>query len=525
MRSLDGALFAIVLAMAGTAMAQVPTTIGYNGVLNQSFVEPQAMTFRLCDSKTTGNCPWEEIYDGDEGRPDPIAIVDGFFHVELGSQNPLTAETLLATPWLELQIGTQAPVAERMDIRSPVLFAQVCGKAETVITVPGGSGDYIQNQSVIAQNAEFNISGNGVFGGNVGINTTTPGANLGIRSSGNGTVLINAMQSASDNPVFRVIQDSVGAGIVQVFDGNGSAGAQIPGGNGSPTYLGANGGNVGIGTTNPDSVLTVQGTGGQSAEIVISDGSPGIGFRDTEDNHDNFMIHGDASKLVFSSTVKNDFTQWTGILRIQAGGTVDVLAGDLTVAHGTIRVGPKCAPDSTWPDCSADLAELFATGTPVAAGSVVSLDLTSPKTVNPSAGSYDPLLMGVVSSNPTIVMGQQDAPNGIPVALAGVVPVKVTLDNGPIAVGDLLTSSSTPGHAMRADRPGPTVGKAMEAFDGSAGWQGSIRILVAPSAFSMPSCPDVQSLAERTARLETENRSLRRDVESLKAALRGLQGD
>ncbi|MFG0318309.1 MAG: hypothetical protein ACF8XB_13620, partial [Planctomycetota bacterium JB042] len=60
----------------------------------------------------------------------------------------------------------------------------------------------------------------------------------------------------------------------------------------------------------------------------------------------------------------------------------------------------------------------------------------------------------------------------VAVALAGRVPVKVTAEGGAIEVGDLLTTSSTPGHAMRHDPDaggGVVVGKAMEAHSSGAG--------------------------------------------------------
>ena len=51
----------------------------------------------------------------------------------------------------------------------------------------------------------------------------------------------------------------------------------------------------------------------------------------------------------------------------------------------------------------------------------------------------------------------------------GRVPVKATTENGPIRVGDLLVSSSTPGAVMRCDEPegcsGTLVGKALEALE------------------------------------------------------------
>ena len=48
----------------------------------------------------------------------------------------------------------------------------------------------------------------------------------------------------------------------------------------------------------------------------------------------------------------------------------------------------------------------------------------------------------------------------IPVAITGVVPVKVTAENGPIRPGDLLTSSSSVGKAMRAGMH-PAVGTVL----------------------------------------------------------------
>jgi hypothetical protein len=59
----------------------------------------------------------------------------------------------------------------------------------------------------------------------------------------------------------------------------------------------------------------------------------------------------------------------------------------------------------------------------------------------------------------------------IEVAIAGIVPVKVTDENGPIQRGDLLTTSSTPGVAMKATNPqiGTVLGKAMGVLESGTG--------------------------------------------------------
>ena len=51
------------------------------------------------------------------------------------------------------------------------------------------------------------------------------------------------------------------------------------------------------------------------------------------------------------------------------------------------------------------------------------------------------------------------------------VPCKVSAENGPIRPGDLLVTSSTPGHAMRDDRPEPgtILGKALGSIDFGTG--------------------------------------------------------
>ena len=58
-----------------------------------------------------------------------------------------------------------------------------------------------------------------------------------------------------------------------------------------------------------------------------------------------------------------------------------------------------------------------------------------------------------------------------PLALTGLVKVKVDAQYGAIRPGDLLVSSPTAGHAMRAeDAPaGTVIGKALEPLDAGTG--------------------------------------------------------
>jgi hypothetical protein len=84
---------------------------------------------------------------------------------------------------------------------------------------------------------------------------------------------------------------------------------------------------------------------------------------------------------------------------------------------------------------------------------------------------YSTLVAGIYSTKPGVLGSPYtiDNPNlakEVPMAVVGIVPCKVSTENGPIKVGDLLVSSPTPGHAMKGtDRNkmlGAVVGRALE---------------------------------------------------------------
>jgi hypothetical protein len=117
-------------------------------------------------------------------------------------------------------------------------------------------------------------------------------------------------------------------------------------------------------------------------------------------------------------------------------------------------------------------------------GDVLVIDPSGERRLAISDAPYSTLVAGIYSTKPGIVgsphqMHGTEAANEVPMAVVGVVPCKVTSENGPIAVGDLMVASSTPGHAMKGterDRMlGAVIGKALERFDRG---QGIIQVLV-----------------------------------------------
>jgi hypothetical protein len=89
-----------------------------------------------------------------------------------------------------------------------------------------------------------------------------------------------------------------------------------------------------------------------------------------------------------------------------------------------------------------------------------------------SEQAYDKKVAGIVSGagdfRPAIVLDKQAQGQGqrVAIALVGKVYCKADATYGSIDVGDLLTSSPTPGHAMRAEDPrkafGAVIGKALQ---------------------------------------------------------------
>ena len=82
--------------------------------------------------------------------------------------------------------------------------------------------------------------------------------------------------------------------------------------------------------------------------------------------------------------------------------------------------------------------------------------------------SSDPNMIGIVSTSPGF-KGGEEGPNKVLVGLVGQVPLKISPASGPIQPGDLLTSSSDPGRAIKAARPGFTIAKALESWSPGSG--------------------------------------------------------
>jgi len=125
----------------------------------------------------------------------------------------------------------------------------------------------------------------------------------------------------------------------------------------------------------------------------------------------------------------------------------------------------------------ADVAENFPVNSSLQPGIIVSIDEAHPGSLTISDRAFDHRVAGIVSGaggiNPGVVMGRGTSTGASPIALTGRVYCWADASSGAINPGDFLTTSPTPGHAMKvktyAEAQGAIIGKAMTSLSNGRG--------------------------------------------------------
>jgi hypothetical protein len=161
--------------------------------------------------------------------------------------------------------------------------------------------------------------------------------------------------------------------------------------------------------------------------------------------------------------------------------------------------------DGVFTGGGADFAEMVKVtrgGTSVEAGDVMVIDPGSQRGFARATEARSTLVAGIYSTAPGFLASEHDwdqlameigmAPeprdeneeavavkplevgariDEVPLAVVGIVPCKVSAENGAIRAGDLLVTAATPGHAMRDENPrvGTIVGKALGSLTSGTG--------------------------------------------------------
>jgi hypothetical protein len=191
-----------------------------------------------------------------------------------------------------------------------------------------------------------------------------------------------------------------------------------------------------------------------------------------------------ASGTLITRTLKTNSTDNAitgdiqGTWKVLSGSSIDFYTNSATLQTGIITTGAvgnngqitgnwSLSTGSKLQATYADLAEYYEGDQEYEAGTVLVFggdkEVTTTSTINDTRSA------GVVTTNPAYVMNSEQTGIKVCIALAGRVPVKVI---GRVKKGDMLTTSATPGYAVKALSPtlGAVIGKALEDKDyGEAG--------------------------------------------------------
>jgi len=297
--------------------------------------------------------------------------------------------------------------------------------------------------------------------GNIGIGTTTPTVPLFVLSSNpvgppGYNPITMWVESTADNAqgaVYAVSSSPVNGialnGVVYSIQGNGVLGNYI-------SSTGGGGGGV-VGLTN-------------SADFGFSYATRGTATASTG-----------SAVAIFGETFSPDGT--AGYFLNRGGGNIIVGHTGINDTLSVFRVDStgRVFADGGFQPSGADFAESMAVAGDhrrYAAGDLLVIDPTAKRRLALAQQPYSTLVAGIYSTKPGMLGSvrkvDEAAPKDeVPLAVVGIVPCKATAENGPIQIGDLLVTSSTPGRAMKGtDRNrmlGAVVGKALEPLPQGTG--------------------------------------------------------
>ncbi len=386
-----------------------------------------------------------------------------------------------------------------------VIF-QVGGNVGVGTTVPESALDVVSGGLTAVRGISFGMGGfaNGVVAessspdgnGVIAQNRASNGGN-GIRGIADGTSgFANGAVGESSSPAGNGVigqnrASNGGNGVRGHADGtsgfaNGVVGESMsPGGNGVFGVNNASAGGVGVnGTT-----LSPAGNGviGNNPTTTGGGGGGVIGLTSSADFGFSYAIRGTATAstgsalAIFGETFSPNGA--AGYFLNRGGGDIIVGHTGINDTLSVFRVDStgRVFADGGFQPNGADFAEsLPVTGSrnKYSPGHLLVIDQAGKRRLALARDPYSTLVAGIYSTKPGMLgsthkIDEKAYADEVPLAVVGIVPCKVSAENGPIQAGDLLVASATPGHAMKGtDRGrmlGAVVGKALEPLQKGTG--------------------------------------------------------
>jgi hypothetical protein len=378
-------------------------------------------------------------------------------------------------------IGTTSP-GHRLHVRSP-------GDKAILAEATHGSNSTIGVHGTTASNSGFAY-------GVMGEVTNASGPGVGVYGKG---------------PFYGVTGEATGAGVGVI--GRSSLGvygeSSASGGTG---VMGAN--NASSGTTYGVYGISnsTAGYAGYFAGRGYFDDDLGVG---TTPSHRLHVEEAVADTNIFHLKRAADATSSSDLLELEMGVASDAATQFIECQFSNndvkfrVWADGDVSADGVFTPGGADYAEsvyVSEGADSVQPGDVMVIDPANPRAFVKSASARSTLVAGIYSAKPGVLGSEHDwdelektmpgaksTGNGespairpqdlgrmmdeVPMAIVGIVPCKVSAENGRIEAGDLLVTSSTPGHAMRDDDPavGTVMGKALGSLSKS---RGVINVLV-----------------------------------------------
>lgn len=394
----------------------------------------------------------------------PTSVKDGVSWSEVsdipadlldGDNVGLTAEV---DPTVPAELKNGVSWEEVSGIPSDILDGDNVGlTSESDPQVGGNTTNYVPRW-----NGSALVSGSIYDNGSVGVGKTNPQDRLDI----NGNLRLDA--GVDQGNFIRFVEGGImkwaflyrpwRADSLSIYDEVGGRDAM---------FFESDTGNVGVGTTSPLGRFHIYGSenNGSSAALVVENLTSKL-------TKARMFIDGDEidTKCEGEGCITSDIALH---LNSNSSGNVYAATGGGRLVTRVLQITG-----------GGDLSEKFDIGCSrsepeVKPGMVVSIDPEKPGNLVVSSEAYDRKVAGVVSGaggvNPGMLMGQVGtiADGTCPVALTGRVYCLADASRWAIEPGDLLTTSETPGHAMKANdherAQGAILGKAMTTLKGEKG--------------------------------------------------------